>query len=267
WAGEPPPGEFWPEVLRVVRGRHPEMLFIAEAYWDLEWQLQQQGFDFCYDKRLYDRLVHEDARSVRGHLSAGLDYQGKLVRFTENHDEPRAATALPGDRALAAAAVIATVPGATLWHDGQFEGRRVQLPVFLGRRPDEPVEADRLAFHLRLLAALAENHVRDGDWALLGTTGWPDNASHENLLAWTWSRPDVGHVVVVNLSDAPAQARIPLPWPDLAHRTVTLTDLLKRQRFDRVGTELVDPGLFVDLPAYGMHLFGVPLLPWEPPPS
>ena len=34
---------------------------MAEAYWDLEWALQQQGFDYCYDKRLYDRLVTGDA--------------------------------------------------------------------------------------------------------------------------------------------------------------------------------------------------------------
>jgi hypothetical protein len=29
---------------------------MAEVYWDMEWTLQQQGFDYCYDKRLYDRL-------------------------------------------------------------------------------------------------------------------------------------------------------------------------------------------------------------------
>ena len=40
----------------------PDFVFMAEAYWDLEWALQQQGFDYCYDKRLYDRLVHERRR-------------------------------------------------------------------------------------------------------------------------------------------------------------------------------------------------------------
>ena len=43
---------------------------MAEAYWDMEWTLQQQGFDLCYDKRLYDRLVHDGAESVLGHLQA-----------------------------------------------------------------------------------------------------------------------------------------------------------------------------------------------------
>ena len=68
--------------------RIPKFLFIAEAYWDLEWELQQQGFDFCYDKRLYDRLEHENAESVRLHLCADLAYQDKLAAF---HREPRRA--------------------------------------------------------------------------------------------------------------------------------------------------------------------------------
>ena len=55
------------------------------------------GFDYTYDKRLYDRLRMGQPRPVREHLQAGLDYQNKLARFLENHDEPRAAaTFLPG---------------------------------------------------------------------------------------------------------------------------------------------------------------------------
>ena len=61
---------------------------MAEVYWDLEWTLQQQGFDYTYDKRLYDRLREGHARPVREHLYAGLDYQVKLARFLENHDDP-----------------------------------------------------------------------------------------------------------------------------------------------------------------------------------
>jgi hypothetical protein len=72
---------------------------MAEAYWDLEWELQQQGFDYCYDKRLYDRLEKEGAESVRLHLQADMAYQEKLVRFIENHDEPRALSAFSPQKA------------------------------------------------------------------------------------------------------------------------------------------------------------------------
>ncbi len=89
-AGQRPATDYWRELISMVKNLHPDFLFVAEAYWDMEWELQQQGFDFCYDKRLYDLLEHGNAESIRLHLCADLKYQEKLLRFLENHDEPRA---------------------------------------------------------------------------------------------------------------------------------------------------------------------------------
>ncbi|GAB1693590.1 alpha-amylase family glycosyl hydrolase [Krasilnikovia sp. M28-CT-15] len=253
--GASPAEEFWPAVLGPLRLRHPNAVLIAEAYWDMEWDLQQQGFDFCYDKRLYDRLVHDDAAAVRTHLAAGYDYQRRLMRFIENHDEPRAAAELPTGRDRAAAVAVATLPGATLWHEGQFEGRRVDLPVFLGRRPDEPADDDLQRFYHRLVAAAAE--LRQGDWTLLDVRGWPDNPTHRDVLAWAWHRGTPHHVVAVNLSGQPAQGRVAMPWPELRARSWRLTDLLDGRVFDRDGDELATDGLFVDLPAWGRHVLAV----------
>lgn len=250
----PPDEEFWTSVLPAVRRRHPGMTFVAEAYWDLEWALQQQGFDYCYDKRLYDRLLHESAESVRGHLSADVGYQRRLVRFLENHDEPRAAATLGPAKERAAAVLVATVPGACLWHEGQFTGRRVRLPVFLTRRPEEEPDTALRAFHERLLAAVRDSGMRTGEWRPLECRGWPDNPSHRSLVAWGWSGHAGRYVTVVNLSDARAQARIPLPWPELGDGTRQLDDLLSGARYERDGDELTGPGLFVDLDAWGHHL-------------
>jgi hypothetical protein len=253
--GPVPAIEFWPEVLGRVREQHPEMLFVAEAYWDLEWALLQQGFDHCYDKRLYDRLVGADAASVRAHLRADVGYQRQLVRFLENHDEPRAAAALaPVERERAAAVVIATVPGATLWHEGQLDGRRIQLPVFLGRRPVEPLDAELRRFHRDLVAAVASSGLRAGQWQALDCTGWPDNPSYQQIVAWCWRDGDRRHVVVVNLSAAAAQARLPLPWPDLRGRSWRLLPVVAGEPFERAGDEMVDPGLFVSLEPWGWHV-------------
>ncbi|HET6533598.1 MAG TPA: alpha-amylase family glycosyl hydrolase [Actinoplanes sp.] len=256
-AGPAPAEEFWPAVIGRLRERHPDAVLIAEAYWDMEWTLQQQGFDFCYDKRLYDRLVHEDAGAVRMHLTAGPDYQRRLLRFIENHDEPRAAAALPGGRDRAAAVVVATLPGATLWHDGQFDGRTVHLPVFLGRYPAEPADPDLRRFYRRLTAAAAD--VRRGDWTLLDVGGWPDNPTHRDVLAWAWRDDDrAGHLVTVNLSGHPSQGRVALPG-DFAvrgHRW-RLTDRLDGRVFDRDGDELATTGLYVDLPPWGAHVLAV----------
>ncbi|MCA2216488.1 alpha-amylase family glycosyl hydrolase [Jidongwangia harbinensis] len=256
YAGPAPAEEFWPAVLRPLRARHSDAVLIAEAYWDMEWTLQQQGFDFCYDKRLYDRLVHSDAAAVRAHLGADRGYQRGLIRFIENHDEPRAAAALPGGRDRAAAVAVATLPGATLWHEGQCEGRRVRLPVFLGRRPDEPADTGLRAFYDRVIRSGAA--LRYGDWALLDVHGWPDNPTHRDLLAWAWytdGRPH--HVVVVNLAAHASQGRVRLPGEALRGREWRLTDDLDGRVFDRRGDDLAADGLYADLPSWGSHVFAV----------
>jgi hypothetical protein len=261
WAGPRPAAEFWPAVIAELRAGHPETVLIAEAYWDTEWALQQQGFAFCYDKRLYDRILEEHPSDVRGHLRADLGYQSGMVRFLENHDEPRIAGQLPPVVQRAAAVAIATLPGATFWHEGQFEGRHVRVPVFLDRRPDEPPDEQLAAWYRDLLRVVAEHKVRAGAWQLLQAGGWPDNQSCQNLVAWAWTPGDAegagGHVVVVNLSEAPAQAQVPLPWPDLPGRHWNLLDLLSGDEFGRDGGQLADPGLYVELRPGQFYLLAV----------
>jgi hypothetical protein len=248
-AGAVPEEEFWPLLIGRVKAAHPAFAFIAEVYWDTEWTLQQQGFDYCYDKRLYDRLAHEGAESVRGHLQADAAYQERLIRFIENHDEPRAAATFGPGQARAAAVVVSTLQGARLYHDGQLDGLRARIPVFLSRGPAEDVDEDLRAFYGRLLAAVAESGLRDGEWRMCAITGWPDNDSWRRLVAWCWPR----ELVVVNLSDAPAQARVHLPWDDLGGRAWELRDRLSGAKFERGGDELAAEGLYVGLDPWGFH--------------
>ncbi|HET8541150.1 MAG TPA: hypothetical protein VFL83_14845 [Anaeromyxobacter sp.] len=268
WAdrvGQPPRAELWREVLQDVKRRCPGFVLMAEAYWEMEWELQQLGFDFCYDKRLYDRMVAGSGEGVMQHLSAGLDYQEKLVRFVENHDEPRAAHEL-GARARAAAVAVATLPGARLFHEGQFEGREVRLPVFLGRRPDEPADPALPGFYRKLLAEAAHPVYRDGAFATCTLRGWNDNRTHQNLAAWCWKRartgadatePDDRRLVVVNLGEVRSQALVRVPWPELATRVWRLEDALDGGVFDRSGADMAGPGLFVDLEPGAWHLFAL----------
>jgi hypothetical protein len=253
-AGPQPATEYWQDVIGAVRRTHPDFLFVAEAYWDREWELQQQGFDYCYDKRLYDRLEHDTARSVELHLGADPAYQDKLVRFIENHDEPRAASIFSPAQERAAAVTITTLPGARLFHEGQFEGRKIKLPVFLGRRPAEPVDADLQAFYETLLNADFLEALREGNWQLCGRTGWPDNASFLNLVAWSWHSAEEHRLIVVNLSNAPAQGMVRLPWEDLPGSRWRVTDLFAGQVYEHGGDEIYYPGLYVDLPPWGFHI-------------
>jgi len=256
-AGAPPEEEYWRVVLPAVRAARPHVRFIGEVYWDMEWEMQQQGFDYCYDKRLYDRLVHETAEAVRGHLLADLPYQERLVRFIETHDDPRAAAVFPGNRALAAAIAAYTLPGAKLFHQGQFEGLTIRLPVFLTRRPSEPVDRALQMFYRRLATAVKSRPLREGQWRLCALNGWPDNTSYNNLAAWCWAAGDERRVVVVNLSPHTSQARVQLPWPDLAGQNWVLEDIMEERLFERSGDEILNMGLFVELAPWGRHLFAI----------
>jgi hypothetical protein len=254
-AGQRPATEYWVDLISAIKKAYPDFLFIAEAYWDLEWELQQQGFDFCYDKRLYDRLEHDPAESVRLHLCADLAYQKKLVRFIENHDEPRAASAFSPEKERVAAITTSTLTGAKLFHEGQFEGRKVRLPVFLGRRPEEPVSPDLRAFYDKLLKAINTYALREGDWHLCERCGWPDNQSHLNLVAWCWRKDENRYLIVVNLSGAGAQALVRIPWDDVKGKSWQLVDAFSGDVHERNGDGMEEQGLYVDLPAWGYHFF------------
>ncbi len=254
-AGARPTEDYWPTLIPAVRLRHPEFRFMAEAYWDLEWSLQQQGFNYCYDKKLYDRMEHGDAGNVRLHLLADLSYQHGLVRFLENHDEPRAAASFPPEKARAAAVAVLTLPGAKLLHEGQIEGRKVRLPVFLGRRPEEPHQPDLEAFYRVLLGETNREIFRKGQWRLCERTGWPDNASYVNILAWCWEMGPERHLIVLNFSGTPAQALVRLPWIDMRNRTWQFSDPLSGEVFERSGGDMADNGLFVSLDPWRHHFF------------
>ncbi len=254
-AGSPPLTEYWVDVISSIKKSHPSFRFIAEAYWELEWELQQKGFDFCYDKRLYDRLEHGNAESVRLHLCADVAYQQKLLRFLENHDEPRAAAVFSPAKERAVAVTIATLPGARLFHEGQFEGRKTRLPVFLGRRAAEPVDPELRAFYCKLLNAIDTSVFRDGRWSLCETTGWPDNSSFQNLVAWCWLKDEERSLIVVNLSDSTLQARVKVPWQDLPGEIWRLTDAMSNTSYERDGQEMLSPGLYMELKPWNFNVF------------
>lgn len=259
WGGhfEPPRAEFWPAAITDLRARHPGFLMLAEVYWDMEWDLQQQGFDYTYDKRLHDRLLQGDGAEVRLHLTAGMDYAQRLARFIENHDERRAAEAFGRARSQAVAVLALTLPGLRLLHEGQLEGRQIKLPVQLGRRqPDEPAPGLE-PFYGRLLAALRHPVFHDTQaWRLLQPVEeWSGNSSHRHIVAHRWASGGDYRVVIANLSAQPAQCFLPLDMAALAGASWRLHDLLSGQHYERSGNEMLGRGLYVDLAGYGYHLF------------
>ena len=239
---------FWPKATAFVRRKHPNFRFVAEVYWDKEWTMQQQGFDYAYDKRLYDRLCEGHARPVREHIHAGLDYQNKLARFLENHDEPRAAATFSPDVHEAAAVITFLSPGLRFFHQGQFQGRRKRISPHLVRGPQEAIDRRLEQFYHRLLTVLREPVVRDGQWQVLDCApAWEGNWTWDCFLVFAWQGPgDQRLLVAVNYAPNQSQCRVRLPFADLGNSHWRLKDLMGDATYDREGNDLHACGLYLD---------------------
>jgi hypothetical protein len=257
WGRQAPP--FWPDATRRVRESHAGFRFMAEVYWDLEWTMLQQGFDYAYDKRLYDRLRDGHARPVREHLYAGLDYQSRLARFLENHDEPRAAATFAPGMHEAAAVLTYLSPGLRFVHQGQFEGRSKRISPHLVRAPLEPVADPLRRFYERLMTVLRLPAVREGDWHLLECApAWHDNGTWDDFIAWSWQGRDGRRLLVaVNYAAHRSQCYVRLPFQDLGGRAFRLQDLMGDARYDRDGNDLASRGLYLDIAPWSYHVFEV----------
>ena len=243
-----PGEEFWPAATR----RAP-MTYLAEVYWNREYQLQQQGFDFTYDKRLLDRLHHGDPNETRGHLQADPTYAAKLARFLENHDEARSAPTF-GHRIRAAAALSFTLPGLRFFFDGQFTGADLRPPVQLGRWPDDPDRPDIRDLYARILKAIDRPLFHDGMWTLLEVRGAGDG-TYGDLLATSWRKGKDVAVVAANITGHPAQGLVQigeLPKGETFEVRDQLSDgVWKWNRAD------LKNGLYVSLASGDAHLFSI----------
>jgi len=253
---------FWPVAIPRVRSCYPDFCFMAEVYWDLEWTLQQQGFDYTYDKRLYDRLRERHARPVREHLHADLTYQAKLARFLENHDEPRAAATFEPAVHRAAAVITYFIPGLRFFHQGQFEGRKKRISPHIVRAPEEPTDNELANFYRELLNVLKNPTVKKGTWQLLTCQpAWDGNGSCDAFVAHAWH--DVGGeriVVVVNYAPHSSQTRLITPFPEIRDHSVRLQEIIGSASYIRDGNQMLDSGLFVDLQPWSYHVFTLELV-------
>jgi hypothetical protein len=257
-----PEQEYWEYLINPVKARHPEFVFIAEVYWDMEYELQCLGFDFTYDKRLYDRMKQQAGREVRDHLMAPLDYQEQLVRFIENHDEVRAATGFPGASLFPAAALVFTLPGMKLVYEGQLEGRRVKLPVQLGAAPEEAPQPDISAFYRRLMQEARSSIYHDGAFMMLGFFPMHGEESGgpllDSLIAYAWVDGDEWRLVAANITANPVSARLMMARDVLsALPTWQVEDMLGEERDVYEGDRLLAAGLPVELEPYGFKILRV----------
>lgn len=265
-----PEQDYWQEIIPQVKAQHPDFLFVAEVYWDKEFAILEQGFDFAYDKIFYDRLLENDVQKLRSHLVASIDYQKKMMRFVENHDEPRAYDKLGHHRSFPAATLITTLPGGCLLHQGQLEGYLVKLPVQISRAPLEEAHPDLRDYYLRLLWETRDPIYLDGNFYLFEVEAGPGDITHFNMLAYGWSfqREDKldYRLVVVNMTEFPSYGRVNLgEWEWLNGKSWRLFDVTDNSEYERHGNELTQDGIYIALNPFESHVFRFELREMDQP--
>lgn len=252
---EKPDIEFWKYAIEKVKKERADFLFIAEVYWDLEWDLQQLGFDYTYDKKLTDKLKLASPIEINEHLLAVEEYQNKSLRFIENHDEERSLTNLGKEKIKAAAVVMSTILGMHFYYDGQFEGRKIKLPVQLGREPKEILIEEIKEFYNTLLQITKQEIFKNGKWELLSPLkAWESNMTFQNILAWEWVLKAERRIVVINYSDKTSTCMLKLDLRGFQEELI-IKDLLNNQTYTRSAEEVYNTGLFIELKPYQSHIF------------
>ena len=263
------PEEFWSEAIRVVKRVNPQFSFMAETYWAMEGYLQHLGFDYTYNKPLYEAICNAfhngNAEGLMNFVRMlGTDFLKKGVHFLENHDEERAMNALGEERQRAAAALLFTLPGIALIHQGQLEGKRERLPVQrVVPLAQEQENASLAGFYRQLLQTTALPVFREGRLNVL----YSNNSS---FIAFARILNDTKAMVIINTSNH-YQKGIIFVAPGLrlkAGGPYRLDDLfygLKSKEVRRQPTvrpsytypaaQLINQGLYVELQPFDAHIF------------
>jgi len=259
-SSEPPSEkEFWTDAIQRVRQQHPDFIFLAEAYWGREPQLQHLGFDYTYDKPFLDHLAHQEPARLQHHFHRAHADLLKEISFLDNHDEPRIASRLDKPAQRAAALLWLAQPGMKLIYEGQMEGWRAQLPVQLWRRPSEPTDIDLQDYYQQILQLRQTTAVFGGRCRIhKSLPAWSGNPSHQNLFVITWqSLPGKFEVIVVNYAPHRGQCRVRLEPETVGAAKWTLQDRLGNEIHQRTREDLLGDGLYLDLAAWGAQWFQV----------
>jgi glycosidase len=265
------PEEFWPEAIRSAKRVNPLFTFMAETYWSMEGYLQQLGFDYTYNKPLYEALCSAfQSANAEGLLNfmrlLGNDFLSRGIHFIENHDEERAMNTLGEERQRAAATALCTLPGVALLHQGQLDGKRERLPVQRAVSiHQEPTNTGLRAFYEGLLKATARPLFREGRLNVL----YSNNSS---FISYARVGEHQKAVVIINTSSVLQKGTVTVtPGLNLKSGVAyELHDLFYDLKSPEIkshptvhpsykykAAQLINQGLYVELAPFDAHIFMV----------
>jgi len=255
WGYQQPSTEFWRDAISQVKSSY-DVKFLAEVYSPWQDQLQQVGFDFTYDKSLYDRLGSGNLDDIRNYVkSTPAYYTEHSAHFVENHDEPRAAAFFGSNsRADAANSVVMTLPGMRFYFEGQENGYFNKLDVHLRRATPEPSHPGVAKYYSLFIQQISQPIFHSGSWNYRDIQGSGDSW---RLLAWEWVYNNEKVLVVVNYSDQSGSGAIPCPLaePVNGNDSIPVTELLTGTVYQRSAKEMASTGLFVVVDSWSTQMF------------
>jgi len=249
---KPLPREFWADAHAAV----PDLILLAEAYWGTEQRLLDLGFSFCYDKGLYDAVRDLRIQEIHDRLAGPVDYQSRLARFLENHDEHRCVSVFGRQRLPSAVRLFGTMPGMRFYHQREFDGCSTFLPITLRIGAPESPDPWIASLFEQILSITKQDVFHSGTWNIL-TVAAEGDASSSNLAVYEWRNATTWKLIVVNLGGEPSQGRIRFGNRTLAAQQYIFRDELDGVRYPRSGDELRTSGLFVRRDGFAAHLFDV----------
>jgi len=263
------PQEFWTEAIPAVKRVNPDFVFIAETYWSMEGYLQKLGFDYTYNKPLYEAIAGAfhggHAEGLMNFLRMlGTEFLSRSVHFLENHDEERAMNALGEERQRAAAALLCTLPGVSLIYQGQREGKRERLPVQrVVPLQHEPEHTSLKEFYTKLLKLTSRPVFQSGSLHVL-------YSNNPAFVTYARETQDELALIIINTADRVERGSVYLV-PGLRLESgsdVHLLDLfydLKKPEVQRQpliqpvylyrASRIINDGLYVELQGHDAHIF------------
>ncbi len=249
--------EFWYNAINEIKKINPNFLFIAEVYWDKERIMLDLGFNFVYDKKLYDCLIHNNCPRLRDYIHNTFSCEKGRLLFLENHDEQRAAAVLTKQKYFASATLTFTLPTLKLINDGQLEGRKYSHAIQLRRLMEETPDNEINQFYKKLFDEIQRSSIRNGYLkSLKPFSAWERSPSFQNFIIYLYENDKLEKdLVVINFSAYQSQCRVKIESLDLVGKEFLIEDRLSDQKYQRSGNEMFYDGLFLELMSYQAQIF------------
>ncbi|NMB56501.1 alpha-amylase [Candidatus Beckwithbacteria bacterium] len=250
---EKPKEEFWQQAIGKTKAKFANFIFMAESYWNKEVDLQNLGFDYTYDKNLYDLINQNNNSALQNYLKTRVN-TGKWINFIENHDEQRAVTYFGKEKSQIGATLISTYAGAKLFYENQIQGYTKKLPVQLGRKITEEVNLDLQTFYQKLFTITQNQFFQN---AKMQTLEIAQIDKFPMPVAYLWQTDEEAKIIVLNFENNLVKGNLKIQTLDFKNDKVAFFEEIKQKNYEYKRNDLKKYGLYVELPAFQSQIFSV----------